>query len=150
LSAIYLPSRDLPTAACQQVTSEWWESKRHKYDLYISELVIAEIKSGDPDAAARRIQLINDITELRITEKVREMASALIKQGALPDKAQADALDIAIAAVHGVNYLLTWNCRHINNPATKPFIRKVCNIQGYSCPEICTPIEMLEVNEHEE
>lgn len=71
----------------------------------------------------------------------------MVKQGALPGKAQADALHIAIAAVHSIDYLLTWNCRHIDNPATKPLVRKVCSEEGYLCPEICTPIEIMEVSE---
>jgi hypothetical protein len=64
-----------------------------------------------------------------------------------PDQAQTDALHVAIAAVHAVDYLLTWNCRHIDNPATKPIIREVCALQGYACPEICTPFEMRQLDE---
>jgi hypothetical protein len=143
-------SRDLLTAACQQITTEWWENKLNDYDLFTSELVIAEAKAGNPDASAKRLNLLRGISELKITGEVRHIAETLIKQGALPDKAQADALHIATATVHGIDYLLTWNCRHIDNPAMKPLVRKVCSAEGYLCPEICTPIEIMEVNENEE
>ncbi len=141
------PSRDLLTAACQQITAEWWEDKRNEYNLFTSELVVAEAKTGDQDAAAKRLKLLRGVSELKITDDVRQIAATLVTQGALPGKAQADALHIAIAAVHGMDYLLTWNCRHIDNPATKPLVRKVCSEEGYLCPEICTPIEIMEVSE---
>ena len=142
------PSRDLLTAACQQITAEWWENKRSEYNLFTSELVVAEARAGDPDAAAKRLKLLRGVSELKITDDIRQIADTLIGQGALPNKAQADALHIATAAVHSIDYLLTWNCRHIDNPATKPFVRKVCSAKGYLCPEICTPIEIMEVSKN--
>ncbi|MBF0103436.1 MAG: type II toxin-antitoxin system VapC family toxin [Desulfobacterales bacterium] len=143
------PSRDLLIAGCQQITAQWWEDRRKQYDLFTSELVVAEAKAGNPDAAAKRLKLLREISELKITDDIRRLAATLILQGALPDKAQADALHIAIATFHGIDYIVTWNCRHIDNPAMKPLIRKVCAMEGYSCPEICTPIEIMEVNENE-
>lgn len=138
------PSANLLTAACQQITTEWWEGQRHLYDLFTSELVIAEAKAGDVDAVGRRLDLLRGIAELTISDDVRRLAVAFIAQGALPDKAQADAIHIAVATVHNVDYLLTWNCRHIGNPATKPAVRAVCTREGYRCPEICTPFEIME------
>ncbi|MBI2266059.1 MAG: type II toxin-antitoxin system VapC family toxin [Armatimonadetes bacterium] len=144
------PSRDLFAAACQQITVEWWEDRRNDYDLFTSELVVAEARAGDPDISAKRLVFLRGVSELKITGAVSQLATALVSQGALPGKAQADALHIAIAAVHEMDYLLTWNCRHIDNPAMKPLVRKVCSAKGYSCPEICTPIEIMEVTENEE
>ena len=138
------PSANLLTAACHQVTADWWEGKRHLYDLFTSELVIAEAKAGDVDAVGRRLELLRGVPELTISDEVKGLAVALVGQGALPDKAQADAIHIAAAAVHNVDYLLTWNCRHIDNPATKPAVRAVCTREGYRCPEICTPFEIME------
>ena len=143
-------SRDLFVAACQQVTSDWWEDKRTGYDLFASELVVSEAKAGNPDAAAKRLELLRKLPELKITESVKLLAAALITQGAFPNKAQIDALHISIAAVHNIDYLLTWNCRHIDNPATKPIMRMVCTNEGYTCPEICTPIEIMEMGKNEE
>jgi len=143
-------SRDLFVAACQQVTTDWWEDMRSGYDLFTSELAVSEAKAGNPDAAAKRLDLLQKLHELKITESAKFLAAALIKQSALPQKAQVDALHISIAAVHNIDYLLTWNCRHIDNPATKPIMRIVCSNEGYSCPEICTPIEIMEIGKDEE
>lgn len=143
------PSANLLAAACQQVTREWWETERRDFKLFISELVVLEAKAGDAHAAARRLALLRGIPELRITDAVKDLAEEFLSEGALPAKAQADALHIAVAAVHRVDYLLTWNCRHIDNPATKPAIRSVCASNGIACPEICTPIEIREMG-HEE
>jgi len=134
------------TAACQQVTTEWWEGSRSLYDVFTSALVVAESREGNPRTARDRLDLLRGIAVLRTTEKAKELARALIAEGALPQKAQADALHIAIATVHRVDYLLTWNCRHIDNPATKPLVRGVCASQGYVCPEICTPFEIMELD----
>ena len=143
-------SRDLLIAACQQATRDWWQDQRERYDLFTSQLVVAEAAAGDPESAKRRLAYLEGIPELLVTAEVRDLARALVTQGALPPKAGADALHIAVAAVHRMDLLLTWNCRHIDNPATKPMVRSVCLAAGYSCPEICTPIEILEAASDEE
>jgi len=144
------PSADLMTAACQQVTSEWWEGSRRLYEVVTSVLVVAESRQGDPHMVKTRLDLLRGIPALKTTEEASELARAFIEKGALPPGAQADALHIAIAAAHGVDYLLTWNCRHIDNPATKPLVREVCVSDGYICPEICTPFEIVERGKNEE
>jgi predicted nucleic acid-binding protein len=144
------PSRDLVIAACQQATRTWWHDHRHRYELYTSQLVIAEAGRGDPEASGARLGYLKDIPQLKITSEIRDMAAALVERGALPKKAGADALHIAAAAVHNIDLLLTWNCRHIDNPSTKPVVRSVCTAQGYMCSEICTPIELLEAMNDEE
>ena len=143
-------SRDLLIAACQQATRDWWQDQRERYELFTSQLVVAEAAAGDPESAKRRLAYLEGIPELLVTTEVRDLARALVTQGALPPKAEADALDIAVAAVHRMDLLLTWNCRHIDNPSTKPMVRSVCLSAGYSCPEICTPIEILEAASDEE
>lgn len=144
------PSRDYLVSACQRATQIWWTDYRHEYELYTSQLVNAEARRGDPELSKKRLRYLKGIPELLITSEIRDMAAALIEQGALPKKAEADGLHIAIAAVHRIDLLLTWNCRHIDNPSTKPIIRSICTIQGYRCPEICTPIELLEALSDEE
>jgi len=141
-------SRNLLTAACQQATTQWWEERRHRFDCFTSELVIEEAKAGEPVMAAKRLDLLRGVSELTINDSVKRLAAAFIAQGALPEKAQADALHIAVAAVHDMDYLLTWNCRHIDNPSSKPAVRAICKVKGYGCPEICTPIEIMEVHQH--
>ncbi len=143
-------SSNLLVAACQQVTAQWWSERRHDYDLFISELVVREARAGNSEAAGRRLEYLKSLEELTITEEVKQLADRLISEGSLPSHAQADALHIAIAAVHKIDYLLTWNCRHIDNPATKPKIRSSCSTAGFTCPEICTPIEIMEESNHAE
>jgi len=144
------PSSDLTTAACQHVTTTWWESSRRFYDVVTSALVVTESREGNTQMAKRRLDFLKGIPVLRTTEKAVDLARVLTEESAaLPRKAQADALHIAMAAVHNVDYLLTWNCRHIDNPATKPLIREVCASQGYVCPEICTPFEIMELDNYE-
>ncbi len=137
------PSRNLVTAAWQRITADWWLARRNDFNLYISELVVAEAERGDPEAAAERLKYLQGIPEVPITREVRDLAEALVSEGALPAKAVADAFHIAAAAVNGIEYLLTWNCRHIDNAELKPLVRSVCAIHGYQCPETCTPQELM-------
>jgi predicted nucleic acid-binding protein len=143
-------SRDLLLAACQQATRDWWQDHRARYELFTSQLVVAEAAAGDPELAKKRLAYLEGIPELQVTTEVGDLARALVTEGAFPPKAQADALHIAVAAIHRMDLLLTWNCRHIDNPTTKPKVRSVCLAAGYTCPEICTPIEMLEAASDEE
>ena len=137
------PSRDIRTAAWQQITTQWWKQEKPKYDLYTSVLVLAEASAGDPDAAQRRVKSLKDIPELALTDDTKALAALLINEGGIPVHAEADALHIAIACIHEIDYLLTWNCRHIDNASRKPVIRSICAGAGYTCPEICTPLELL-------
>ncbi len=141
------PSRDVRAAAWQQITNQWWEEARSNYDLFTSELVIVEAAAGNPEAADRRLETLQGIAELSINEEVKELADQFISKGGFPPGAEADALHVAVAAVHGMEYLLTWNFRHIDNAAKKPIIRSICIAAGYSCPEICTPMELLQEDE---
>ena len=143
------PSRNLVAAAWQQVTSDWWDNQKDKFELYISELVVVEAERGDSKAAAKRLERLQDIPVLSITDETILFADKLIKKGAIPLKAADDAMHIALAAVHGVDYLLTWNCRHIDNAEVKPLIRKICENFGYAYPEICTPQELMGVIDDE-
>jgi predicted nucleic acid-binding protein len=140
------PSSNLLAAAWQKATIDWWDTQRERFDLYISATVIEEAKKGDSQAAARRVEVVENIALLPITEAVAAFAKLLINEKALPKKALDDALHIAVSAVHKIDYLLTWNCRHIDNAETKPIIRRICEINGYSCPEICTPQELMGVS----
>lgn len=144
-----LPSRDLIVAAHQQITQRWWEKERKRFEIYISTLVEEEAGRGDTDAATRRLSFTGSLPVLEMKRQIVELAKILIMKGALPAKAQDDAMHVALAAVHGCDYLLTWNCRHIDNAENKPLIRMICNKEGYVCPEICTPEELMEEDEDE-
>jgi len=138
------PSNDLRSMANQNTTTEWWETQWPNYSVFASELVISEASQGSLDAAERRLAAIADLPLLQISENVRVLAQALIESHALPEKAEADAYHVAIAAVNGVAYLLTWNCTHIANAHTRPKIETTCRTLGYEPPVICTPIELME------
>ncbi len=138
-----LPSRDLRAAAWQQITAQWWQQERARYELCTSALVVKEAAQGDPEAAQRRLAILSDLYKLTVDDEAERLADRLTEGGGVPVGAEGDALHIAVAAVHEVDYLLTWNCRHIDNAATKPIIRSICAVEGYPCPEICTPVELL-------
>ncbi len=143
------PSRNLLSAAWQTLTLEWWERRRLLFDLYISELVLKEASRGDEEAAKKRTDSLEGIPLLALTDSAVELSKILINQRAIPGNAIDDALHIALSSVHNIDYLLTWNCRHIDNAETKPLVRSVLISNGYNCPEICTPQELLgdEMNE---
>jgi hypothetical protein len=135
------PSRDLVRAAHQQITREWW-ANRDAFELYSSRLVVQECQAGDPQAAADRLAALSGIPLLEPTPDTADLAEALMQGVPLPERAAADALHIAITAVHGVEYLLTWNCTHLANVTLRPQIEAVCRAAGFEPPLICTPEEL--------
>ena len=138
------PSRDVVIAGHQQVTHEWWDTRRQAYELCVAQLVLGEAAAGDPQAAQERLAILQPLTVLETTTAALELARALLQAGALPAKAADDALHVAVAAAHAVPYLLTWNCRHLANAAMRPLIESVCAANGFKAPIICTPEELLE------
>jgi predicted nucleic acid-binding protein len=138
------PSRDLIVAAHQQITHDWWDHRRKDYELCVSQLVLQEAGDGDPQAAQERLDVLATMTLLEITEDAVALAEELVRSGALPEKAENDALHIAVAAFHGVPYLLTWNCRHMANATIRGQIGTICAAKGYNAPVICTPEELME------
>jgi len=137
-------SNDLRAMANQSTTIEWWENRVTEFDVFISEFVVAESSQGDPEAAARRLAVIEQIPELEVTEDVRKLGKALVSEGPIPEGAEIDAYHIAVAAVNGMDYLLTWNCKHIANATMRPMVEQVCRTHGFEPPTICTPQELME------
>jgi hypothetical protein len=137
------PSQDLLASARQQITARWWDDPCHRFELFVSPLVKTEAAKGNPEAAECRLSAMTGIPQLPVNAEVEQLAEKLILDGALPSAAADDAIYVAVAAVHRIDYLLTWNCRHIDNAEKKPAIRAVCAISGYLCPEICTPEELM-------
>ena len=137
------PSRDLITAAHQQVTHTWWRERRSDFDLYVSQAVLDEAASGDPEAAMRRAELLAELPILDITPDAAELAAALSERVPLPPRAAADAAHIAIAAYHGIDFLLTWNSAHIANAELRPRIEEACRHRGFRPPVLCTPDELM-------
>ena len=139
------PTSDLLAAAWQKITLDWWEMQRNRFDLYTSDVEVEEAGKGNREAAARRLGALSGITILPITNPVVALSRVFIQERAIPANALNDALHLALASVHGVDYLLTWNCRHLDNAETKPIMRNVCTMNGYTSPEICTPQELMGV-----
>lgn len=142
------PSRDLVVAAHQEITHEWWDNQRSNYNLYTSQVVHDEAGAGDPEAAAKRIQALQGIELLDVNDRAAELAEKLLTENCLPKKAAEDALHIAIAAIHRMNYLITWNCKHIANALMRSAIEEVIRQNGYLPPVICTPEELLGEKAH--
>jgi len=137
------PSRDLIVAARQQLTHVWWQTRRSAFDLYVSEAVLDEVKAGDSEQAQRRSALVADLPILDMPPEVADLAAALIEGVPLPQKAGTDAAHIAVAAYHGVDFLLTWNSAHIANAEMRPRVEQICRQRGYSPPILCTPDELM-------
>ena len=111
--------------------------------MYVSRLVIAEARRGDRSAAARRMRILARIDELAITEKAVTIARALLEAKVIPQAAKLDALHIGIAAAHGIEYLLTWNCKHIANAEVRPGLTEQCREHDCEPPTVCTPEELM-------
>lgn len=137
------PSTQVVTAARQLLTHRWWNDERQYYDLVISQYVIDEASGGDSTLAAERLESLNGIPLLPAAPEIPQIASEIMSSGVLPAKAQVDALHIAAVAHHRIQYLLTWNCKHIANAKILPRIHNVLTDLGIPIPIICTPEELL-------
>ncbi len=136
-------SRNLVVAAHQEITRGWWEDRRLEFELYCSQAVIREASEGDKHAAKKRLAVLEDMPLLEINEPAQGLALALVKTAVLPTKAAEDALHIALATAHGMDYLLTWNCKHIANAEIRNVVAAVSYKHGYGSPVICTPEELM-------
>ena len=140
------PSRDIQTVALQQQARDWWSVERPKFELVTSQLTLDEASRGDPTAAADRLKLLIGIPLLDIDSDAQALAGLLLSGHMMPEKAAADALHVAVAALGGVKYLLTLNCKHIANAHELPRVYKLLNDEGFGGMLICTPVEFLGSN----
>lgn len=136
-------SRDVVVLGNQELTREWWGTKRDDYEFFISEVVIGEVAIGDPQLAQERMEICAGLPLLSVTEEAEQLAPLLRKAAALAPNAETDTLHMAIAAVHGLDYLLSWNCTHIANATIRRAIEHQCRLSGYEPPVICTPQELI-------
>ncbi|GAA5147324.1 hypothetical protein GCM10023213_41780 [Prosthecobacter algae] len=137
------PSRDVVLAGHQEATREFWTLRKHQFDLYISALVIDEAGSGEPEMAAKRLECLRGLKILNSTDESDALALLLVARLGLPKKAEADAYHIAIAAVYSMDFLLTWNCKHIHNLHMQRRIEETCRKAGFVPPVIGTPDELI-------
>jgi predicted nucleic acid-binding protein len=138
------PSGDLIIAARQKITYDWWRDAATKYELLISDAVRREASAGDPQAVNDRLAAIQGLPELPVTQVAADLADALLLKAALPTSEPQDALHIAMAAVYGLEYLVTWNFKHIANPTMRQKIIDLCVAEGFGRVTICTPEDLRE------
>lgn len=137
------PRTQIVMAARQLLTRQWWDEDRGNYRLVVSQLVIDEVSAGDPALAAERLRALDGIPLLPLDPGIAEIAGEIMSRSILPEKARTDALHIATVAYHRIQYLLTWNCRHIANARILPRIHAVLSDLSLPIPVICTPEEMV-------
>ncbi|MGI8980358.1 MAG: type II toxin-antitoxin system VapC family toxin [Pirellulaceae bacterium] len=136
-------SRDVVLAGQQEATRRWWDQRREEFDLYISSVVIDEAGKGDSRAAKKRMAALAGISVIAPTDEMRELAVKFIEEQGIPPKAADDALHLAVATVSRVQFLLTWNMKHLCSPSQKERLHEICQAAGYTSPIICTPFDLL-------
>jgi hypothetical protein len=139
------PSRDIVTAAHQRITQEWWEVVLPQVEAFVSIFVIEEIGLGDPAAAELRMSSVASCPLLEVTLEVDELAHVYHARLQIPDRALADAYHLALAAWHGMDYLVSWNCSHIASGRIQRTIEEINSAKGIRTPFLCTPEELMEV-----
>jgi len=125
------------------VTRQWWEQRREKYHLFISHYVLDEAARGDAHAAQKRAAIVSDLVLLKVDEEVLRLAQLIVADGIMPARAATDAGHMAVAARHGMDFLITWNCAHIANAEIARKVRSIVHEAGYELPLICTPDELF-------
>jgi predicted nucleic acid-binding protein len=138
------PSRNLVLVANTEVTREWWDTRRTAFNLYTSQAVLKEVAKGDAEMASRRLEILRDFPLLELNQPVLDLTEQFLGRSNLPAKADVDAVHIATATVHGMDYLLTWNCKHIANAQIQGKLAEISLDFGYELPILCTPYELLE------
>lgn len=137
------PSRDLVTAAHQRVTAEWWASAPERYELVASITVLQEVRVGNPTLAERRLALLGDLPLLQLTPAARQLAKQLLAAGVVPSNSGADAEHVALATVGAVDYVVTWNLRHLAGAVVRRQLENALRKLGFDPPTLCTPEELL-------
>jgi predicted nucleic acid-binding protein len=141
------PSRDLLVAGHQEATCELWPRLAADYEPYVSALVYEEARHGDPDQAKMRLDAIRAFRMIEIDDEARALAEKIVAGKGIPAEYPEDALHVALAAVNGIDVLITWNFAHLNNPFTRMMVRQIVENEGYACPEVCSPEELLETDQ---
>lgn len=137
------PSNNLILMANLEITRRWWDTRRSQFTLYISQVVLDEAAQGDAEMVFKRLEILQNFPVLELTEAVQALGAQFLIRSNLPPKASDDAIHIAAATVHGLDYLLTWNCKHIANAQIQRKLAAICLDFGYKLPTICTPYELM-------
>lgn len=137
------PATDVVVRGHQELTKLWWQRRAADFHLCSSQFVIDEASAGDAQAARARLQVLSSLELLQIGTDVPTLADLLLAEAALPPKARVDALHLAVATTNGVNYLMTWNCKHLANALLWRKMEQACRKIGLKPPLICTPFELI-------
>jgi len=137
------PSRDLLVAAHQQASQDWWSNRRNEFECFISQVVLDEASVGDSAEVEKRQTVMSALPVLAITEDAEVLTRTILSSGVIPPRAVRDAAHIAVATVSEVDFLLTWNCKHLANAQIARRIALVCERLGWRMPTICTPEELM-------
>jgi len=141
----WLNPTNLLVAHNQEFTRDWWSRSRGAFALYSSAVAAGELGRGEIARANERLAFLSGVTMLDVNESSLALAVELLGRTRIPQSAQVDALHVAVAAVHGMDYLLSWNCKHIVNAVILPQVYAVCRDEGFEPPFICTPRELVGV-----
>lgn len=133
------PSQNPDLLQDQQITREFWRTHLGNFEVYVSEAVFAEAERGDSEAAKRRIKILEPLHLLPTSGAVDELVAIYLQAGLIPEEARLDATHIAMASANGMNYLLTWNCRHMANSMVRSKLAEINQARGIPVPRICTP-----------
>ena len=139
------PSRDIIVLAHQEITRQWWPMATKRYNVFISEIVVEEASFGDTEAAKRRLRELKDFPHLELNDKIEEITQVYMDKLDIPEKSFRDAAHLAVASVHNIDYLVTWNCAHLANGEIIKKLMKINESFGIYTPIICTPEELMEV-----
>jgi predicted nucleic acid-binding protein len=138
------PSRDVVLAGRQAATRDFWAMLPERFEPYVSALVHEEAQRGDAEQARRRTDAIRTFAMLDVDADAERLAAELLAASAVPASCPEDAVHLAIAAVNGMDILVTWNFAHLNNPFTRRAVRRAIEAAGFVSPEVCSPEELLE------
>ncbi len=140
-------ARAILQASRQIATREWWDGGCSGFELVTSTETLNEAGEGAPDMAIQRLAMLRDIRVIPVTIDVANLARLLVASGLVPDIASPDAVHIALASVHQIDYLVTWNFKHIANPYIRERMRVKIDDSGHRMPVMCSPAELLNDDE---
>lgn len=139
------PSRDLVTASNQKITYDWWHKSRPKFDCYISDFVIWEIAKGDKDASEKRLKAVEGMKQLEYKPEIEELSYKYMELLKIPQRSYLDSVHLALSVWYEIDYLISWNCKHIANAIIFYSLKEYNKINSLYVPILCTPSELREV-----
>ena len=139
------PTDQLIVAAHQELTRQWWEQRLKGFRAYISQFVLDEVRDGDPIMVRKRLRALRGLERLPTVNTALELGRKLLLSGLFPRAAARDASHLSMAAAYGLQFLVTWNCRHLANARVFDRVWRICREAGYECPVVCTPEELMEI-----